>query len=145
MPAVAGMLRRNPLEKSGHCRYHTLQITLKKKQIMSLPPCPKCNSEYVYQDQAQLICPECGHEWNPADVAAEDAPLTAKDANGTLLQEGDKITVAKDLKVKGSSMVIKIGTKAVIRRIVEGKDHELDCKVDGAGEMMVTAAFVKKA
>ena len=112
---------------------------------MSLPPCPKCSSEYVYQDQAQLICPECGHEWNPADAAAEDAPITAKDANGTLLQEGDKITVAKDLKVKGSSLVIKIGTKAVIRRIVDAKDHELDCKVDGIGEMMVTAAFVKKS
>ncbi|MFH7565301.1 zinc ribbon domain-containing protein YjdM [Oceanimonas smirnovii] len=113
--------------------------------MMSLPPCPQCNSEYVYQDQAQLICPECGHEWNPAEVDAEDAPITAKDANGTLLQEGDRITVAKDLKVKGSSMVIKIGTKALIRRIVDAKDHELDCKVDGVGEMMVTAAFVKKA
>ena len=112
---------------------------------MSLPPCPKCQSEYVYQDQEQLICPECAHEWNPAEVAAEDQPLTAKDANGTLLQEGDKVTLIKDLKVKSSSLVLKIGTKAMIRRIVEGKDHELDCKVDGAGEMMVTAKFVKKA
>ncbi|WP_394174489.1 zinc ribbon domain-containing protein YjdM [Thalassotalea litorea] len=111
---------------------------------MSIPPCPKCKSEYVYQDQSQLICPECGHEWNPAETSDEDH-FTVKDANGTLLEAGDKVTVAKDLKVKGSSQIIKIGTKAVVRRIVEGKDHELDCKVAGVGEMMVTAKFVKKA
>ncbi|MEZ8093764.1 zinc ribbon domain-containing protein YjdM [Photobacterium swingsii] len=110
---------------------------------MSLPLCPKCNSEYVYQDQDDLICPECAYEWNPAEVL-DEAP-TEKDANGIVLQEGDKITLAKDLKVKGSSLVLKIGTKGVIRRIVEGKDHQLDCKLDGAGEMMVTAKFVKKA
>lgn len=75
----------------------------------------------------------------------EDDSITVKDANGTLLSEGDKVTLAKDLKVKGSSQVLKIGTKALIRRILEGKDHQLDCKVDGAGEMMVTAQFVKKA
>ncbi|ASP38555.1 alkylphosphonate utilization protein [Bacterioplanes sanyensis] len=112
---------------------------------MSYPPCPQCNSEYVYPDQSLLMCPECGFEWNPEEAAQEDATPTAKDANGTLLSEGDKITLAKDLKVKGSSLVLKIGTKAVIRRIVDGKDHQLDCKVDGAGEMMVTAQFVKKA
>lgn len=110
---------------------------------MSIPPCPKCQSEFVYQDQNHLICPECAHEWNPSEVV-EDSFLV-KDANGTQLQEGDKLTLAKDLKVKGSSLVLKIGTKAVIKRIVEGKDHQLDCKVDGAGEMMVTAKFVKKA
>lgn len=112
---------------------------------MSQPNCPKCQSEYVYPDQNLLICPECGYEWDPVEKAAEDAPLTEKDVNGSVLNEGDKVTLAKDLKVKGSSQVLKIGTKAVIRRIVEGKDHQLDCKVDGAGEMMVTAAFVKKA
>jgi len=111
---------------------------------MSLPPCPQCNSEFVYQDQEHLICPECAHEWNPSEVAEEET-LNIKDANGTLLAEGDKVTLIKDLKVKGSSQVLKIGTKAVIRRMVEGKDHELDCRVDGAGEMMVTAKFVKKA
>ncbi|WP_028293203.1 zinc ribbon domain-containing protein YjdM [Oceanobacter kriegii] len=111
---------------------------------MSLPPCPQCNSEYVYEDQALLICPECAHEWNPNEVVEDDEP-TAKDANGTKLVAGDKVTAAKDLKVKGSSTVIKVGTKATIRRIVDAKDHELDCKVDGYGEMMVTAAFVKKA
>lgn len=112
---------------------------------MSLPSCPKCNSEFVYQDQELLICPECAHEWNPSEADAEEESLKVKDANGTLLEAGDKVTLAKDLKVKGSSLVLKIGTKAMIRRIVEGKDHELDCKVDGAGEMMVTAKFVKKA
>lgn len=111
---------------------------------MSLPPCPKCNSEFVYQDQSQLICPECAHEWNPSEAPEEDV-ITAKDANGTLLAEGDKVTLIKDLKVKGSSQVLKIGTKALVRRIVDGKDHELDCRVDGAGEMMITAKFVKKA
>lgn len=110
---------------------------------MSLPACPSCQCEYVYQDQDLLVCPECAYEWNPAE-AADDLPKV-KDANGTLLAEGDKLTLIKDLKVKGSSMVLKIGTKAVVRRIVDGKDHQLDCKVDGAGEMMVTAKFVKKA
>ncbi len=112
---------------------------------MSLPPCPKCNSEYVYQDQDQLICPECAYEWNPSEADAEDEGLKIKDANGTLLSEGDKVTFIKDLKVKGSSQVLKIGTKALIKRMVEGKDHQLDCKVDGAGDMMITAQFVKKA
>jgi protein PhnA len=110
---------------------------------MSFPPCPKCESEFVYPDQDLLICPECAHEWNPNAVSEEDSILV-RDANGTQLAEGDKVTLIKDLKVKGSSLVLKIGTKALIRRIVDGKDHQLDCKVDGAGEMMVTAQFVKK-
>ena len=109
---------------------------------MSLPPCPHCQSEYVYEDQPLLICPECGHEWNPHEVAEE---VSEKDFNGTPLVAGDKITLAKDLKVKGSSLVLKIGTKAVIRHVKDAKDHQLDCKVDGAGEMMLTAQFVKKA
>lgn len=111
---------------------------------MSCPPCPKCNSEYVYQDQSQLICPECAYEWDPSEVEEDDTPQV-KDANGTLLMDGDKVTVVKDLKIKGSSQVIKIGTKALVRRVLDKKDHELDCKVDGVGEMMVTAKFVKKA
>jgi protein PhnA len=112
---------------------------------MSLPSCPKCNSEFVYQDQSLLICPECAHEWNPLENLDEEELFIVKDSNGTELSEGDKVTMIKDLKIKGSSQVIKVGTKAIIRRIVEGKDHQLDCKVDGAGEMMVTAKFVKKA
>lgn len=111
---------------------------------MSCPPCPNCQSEFVYQDQSLMICPECGHEWNPAEVAEDDS-VNVKDANGTPLAEGDKVTLIKDIKVKGTSMVLKIGTKAVIKRMKEAKDHQLDCKVDGAGDMMVTAEFVKKA
>ncbi|CAH0528891.1 zinc ribbon domain-containing protein YjdM [Vibrio hippocampi] len=111
---------------------------------MSLPPCPNCQSPYIYADQEQLVCPECAYEWNP-EYQAEQEAIIVNDANGALLAEGDKVTLIKDLKVKGSSLVLKIGTKAVIRRLKEGKDHQLDCKVDGAGDMVVTAAFVKKA
>jgi len=111
---------------------------------MSFPPCPSCQSEYVYQDQNQLVCPECSYEWDPLEIEAEEL-ITVKDANGTLLSEADKITIIKDLKIKGSSQIIKIGTKGIIRRIQDTKDHQLDCKVDGIGEMMVTAMFVKKA
>jgi len=110
---------------------------------MSLPPCPQCKSEYVYEDQVNLVCPECGHEWNPAE-AAEDV-FVVRDSNGTVLEVGDSITLIKDLKVKGSSQGLKIGSKSIVRRIVEGKDHELDCKFAGFGEVMVTAKFVKKA
>lgn len=110
---------------------------------MSLPACPNCQSEYVYQDQEQLICPECAYEWNPQEEL-ENA-FVARDTNGTALQEGDKITLIKDLKVTGTSQVLKIGTKGSIRRIVEGKDHELDCKLAGTGDMMVSAKYVKKA
>lgn len=112
---------------------------------MSIPPCPECKSLYVYMDQANLVCPECAHEWNPAEEKHEGEVFTVKDANGATLQTGDKITLTKDLKVKGSSQVLKIGTKGVIRKIVEGKDHQLDCKLPGAGEIMITAMFVKKA
>ncbi len=111
---------------------------------MSFPPCPSCQSEYVYQDQNQLVCPECSYEWDPLEIEAEEL-ITVKDANGTLLSEADKITIIKDLKIKGSSQIIKIGTKGIVRRIQDTKDHQLDCKVDGVGEMMVTAKFVKKA
>lgn len=110
---------------------------------MSLPDCPNCQSEYVYQDQNHLICPECAYEWNPQEEL-ENA-FTVKDANGTLLEEGDKITLVKDLKVTGTSQVLKIGTKGVVRRIIEGKDHELDCKLQGIGEMLVSGKYVKKA
>ncbi len=89
-------------------------------------------------------CVRVVQEWHPNNTSDEDAILV-KDANGTLLVDGDKVTVAKDLKIKGSSQVIKIGTKALVRRVLDKKDHQLDCKVDGIGEMMVTAKFVKKA
>ena len=112
---------------------------------MALPECPKCQSEYVYQDQLNLVCPECAFEWNPNEESEQTDEVQVKDANGSLLLAGDKLTLAKDLKVKGSSMVLKIGTKGEIKRIHDKKDHQLDCKLDGAGDMMVTAKFVKKA
>ncbi|BFM48081.1 zinc ribbon domain-containing protein YjdM [Marinomonas sp. THO17] len=107
---------------------------------MSLPPCVSCQSEYVYQDHILLICPECGYEWNPD----EEESVKLVDANGNLLTEGDKVTLIKDLRVKGRSQVLKIGTKALVRRIKDAKDHQLDCRVDGAGEMFISAHFVKK-
>jgi protein PhnA len=91
-----------------------------------------------------LVCPNCSFEWNPAESLLDET-LSIKDANGTLLTGGDKITLIKDLKIKGSSQILKIGTKGIIRQIIDGKDHQLDCKIDGSGEMMVTAKFVKKA
>jgi protein PhnA len=107
-----------------------------------LPPCPKCNSEYAYPDREMLICPECGNEWDPS--AADEDAIVLKDSVGNLLAEGDKVTLIKDLKVKGSSTILKVGTKAVIKRFVDG-DHDIDCKVDGAGIMMLKSKFVRKA
>jgi protein PhnA len=91
-----------------------------------------------------LVCPNCAYEWNPEEILLAEI-LSIKDANGTLLTDGDKITLIKDLKIKGSSQILKIGTKGIIKQIIDGKDHQLDCKIDGSGEMMVTAKFVKKA
>lgn len=113
--------------------------------MTTLPPCPSCGSEYTYEDGAQLVCPECGHEWRAGDtVAAEDAPRVVKDAVGNVLQDGDTVTVIKDLKVKGSSLVVKVGTKVRNIRLVDG-DHDIDCKIDGIGAMGLKSEFVKKA
>ncbi|MDE1195507.1 MAG: zinc ribbon domain-containing protein YjdM [Pseudomonas sp.] len=111
---------------------------------MSLPPCPKCNSEYTYEDGTQFVCPECAHEWS-ADGAAEtsDDVKIIKDAVGNTLQDGDTVTVIKDLKVKGSSLVVKVGTKVKNIRLVDG-DHDIDCKIDGIGAMKLKSEFVKK-
>ncbi len=110
--------------------------------MMSKPiaPCPKCQSEYVYQDMSLLICPECNCEWDPTEVEQQ---IIVKDFHGNLLAVGDKLTLVKDLKVKGSSMVLKIGSKALVKRLLEG-DHPLDCKVDGYGDMLIKADKVKK-
>lgn len=112
---------------------------------MSLPPCPKCNSEYTYEDGANLVCPECAHEWNPAEAAAasDEDKLIVKDANGTLLADGDSVTIIKSLKVKGASSMLKIGTKVKNIRLCEG-DHNIDCKIDGFGAMKLKSEFVKK-
>lgn len=108
---------------------------------MSLPNCPMCQSEYTYEDRNMFVCPECGHEWNE-DASAEEG-LVVKDSNGNLLQDGDSVTVIKDLKVKGASNPIKQGTKVKNIRLVEG-DHDIDCKVDGFGPMKLKSEFVKK-
>lgn len=112
---------------------------------MSLPSCPKCHSEYTYEDGELLICPECSHEWKEGDVA-EDTVII-KDANGNVLADGDTVTVVKDLKIKGSSSVVKVGTKAKnIRLLPDATDgHDIDCKVDGFGAMKLKSEFVKKA
>ena len=113
--------------------------------MSNLPACPKCQSEYTYEDGEQFICPECAHEWpKNAPEAATDDVLVVRDANGNVLTDGDNVTVIKDLKIKGSSTVIKVGTKAKIVRIVAG-DHDLDCKVDGMGPMVLKSSIVKKA
>lgn len=112
--------------------------------MTQLPPCPQCGSEYTYQDGDMLMCPECAHEWNPADKPTSDDGLQVKDANGNSLADGDTVTVIKDLKVKGSSSVVKVGTRVKNIRLVEG-DHNIDCKIDGIGAMKLKSEFVKKA
>ena len=107
------------------------------------PPCPKCTSIYVYAMDALLVCPECGHEWNP-DEAQEPTGLVVKDANGNLLADGDTVVVVKNLPVKGSAGAIKAGTKVKNIRLVEG-DHNIDCRIDGFGAMALKSEFVKKA
>ncbi len=109
----------------------------------NLPNCPQCNSEYVYEDGALLVCPECAHEWNPAEVAEVEEGLVAIDANGNKLSDGDTVTLIKDLKVKGAPKDLKQGTRVKNIRIVEG-DHNIDCKIDGFGAMKLKSEFVKK-
>jgi protein PhnA len=112
--------------------------------MMDLPNCPQCNSEYTYEDGSLFICPECGHEWTLESESEhhEDVKII-KDANGNVLNDGDSITVIKDLKVKGSSLVVKIGTRVKNIRLVDG-DHDIDCKIDGFGAMKLKSEFVKK-
>ena len=112
---------------------------------MSLPNCPQCNSEYTYNDGDLLICPECSHEWREGESAADEQVLI-KDANGNVLIDGDTVTVVKDLKIKGSSSVVKVGTKVKnIRLLVDATDgHDIDCKIDGIGAMKLKSEYVKK-
>ncbi|MNC32256.1 hypothetical protein D3C76_34580 [compost metagenome] len=110
-----------------------------------LPNCPQCSSEYTYEDGTLLVCPECGHEWaQGAENASSEESKVVRDANGNILSDGDSVTVIKDLKVKGSSSVLKIGTKVKNIRLVEG-DHDIDCKIDGFGAMKLKSEFVRKA
>lgn len=111
---------------------------------MSLPPCPKCGSEFTYQDGHLYVCPECAHDWAQHAVAesAELQPVV-RDAHGNVLRDGDTVTVIKDLKVKGAAAAIKVGTKVKNIRLVDG-DHNIDCKIDGIGAMQLKSEFVKK-
>lgn len=109
-----------------------------------MPNCPKCNSEYTYEDGNLYVCPECAYEWSTSEEANKEEEKVIRDANGNILQDGDTVTVIKDLKVKGSSSVIKIGTKVKNIKLVEG-DHDIDCKIDGFGAMSLKSEFVKKA
>lgn len=108
------------------------------------PNCPQCNSAYTYEDGDFYVCPECAHEWSKAGTtASEEEVKVVRDANGNVLQDGDTVTVIKDLKVKGSSSTLKIGTKVKNIRLVDG-DHDIDCKIDGFGAMKLKSEFVKK-
>jgi protein PhnA len=113
----------------------------------NIPNCPKCSSSYTYEDGSLYICPECAYEWSKeASAEEEEDKLVVKDANGNILEDGDSVTVIKDLKVKGSSDGIKVGTKIKSIRLVEGNDgHNIDCKVPGVGAIKLKQEFVKKA
>jgi protein PhnA len=112
--------------------------------MSALPPCPKCHSEFTYEDGGQYVCPECAHEWSvqAADVAEEGAKVY-RDAVGNVLQDGDTVTVIKDLKLKGGGGTVKVGTKVKNIRLVDS-DHDIDCKIDGFGDMSLKSEFVKK-
>lgn len=112
--------------------------------MSTLPSCPQCQSEYTYEDGDNYVCPECAHEWSKVATAESDEVKVVRDANGNVLQDGDTITVIKDLKVKSSSSVVKVGTKVKNIRLVDG-DHDIDCKIDGFGAMKLKSEFVKKA
>lgn len=113
-----------------------------------LPPCPKCKSSLTYEDGALYVCPECAHEWSPAAAApaseVADEGLVVRDANGTQLKDGDSVVIVKDLKVKGATSALKVGTRVKSIRLVDG-DHNIDCKIDGFGAMALKSEFVKKA
>ncbi|HEY8102452.1 MAG TPA: zinc ribbon domain-containing protein YjdM [Burkholderiaceae bacterium] len=112
--------------------------------MSALPPCPKCHSEFTYEDGGLYICPECAHEW-PVHATAEQAvdSKVYRDSAGNVLQDGDTVTVIKDLKLKGSGGTVKMGTKVKNIRLVDS-DHDIDCKIDGFGAMSLKSEFVKK-
>ena len=112
--------------------------------MSTLPKCPQCSSEFTYEDGEMYVCPECAHEWLVQAAASADEKRVVCDSNGNVLQDGDTVTVIKDLKIKGSSAVVKVGTKVKNIRLVEG-DHDIDCKIDGIGAMSLKSEFVKKA
>ena len=113
--------------------------------MSELPNCPKCNSEYTYDDGTLFVCPECAHEWEKESSAGEvETEAAVKDANGNVLADGDSVVIIKDLKIKGSSSVVKVGTKVKNIRLASG-DHNIDCKIPGIGPMGLKSEFVKKS
>lgn len=112
--------------------------------MATLPKCPHCSSEYTYEDGALYVCPECAHEWPISAAEPVESEVIVRDAFGTPLQDGDAVTVIKDLKIKGSSSVVKVGTKVKSIKIIDG-DHDIDCRIDGIGAMQLKSEFVKKA
>lgn len=112
--------------------------------MSDLPNCPACASEFTYDDGLQYVCPECGNEWSKVVEESANQDVGIRDFNGNMLADGDSVTVIKDLKVKGSSLVVKVGTKVKNIRLVDG-DHDIDCKIDGIGPMKLKSEFVKKA
>jgi protein PhnA len=112
--------------------------------MSTLPPCPTCGSALTYEDGPNFVCPECAHEWPQAASVATETARVVRDSVGNPLQDGDTVTVIKDLKVKGSSSVVKIGTKVKGIRLVEG-DHDIDCRIEGIGQMGLKSEFVKKS
>ena len=133
MGARCGTLRASLLPR--HCA--AIAMT-------TLPDCPACGASSTYEDRGQRVCPECGHEWSPTAADGEpDGERQIRDAVGNPLADGDTVTVIKDLKIKGSSSVVKVGTKVKNIRLVEG-DHDIDCKVDGIGPMKLKSQFVRK-
>jgi protein PhnA len=142
------MVRLKPSLKAAPATMAAPAKLSKKVDMSILPPCPKCTSTYTYEDGAQLVCPECGHEWSASAEAESNGGAPAakvwKDAHGNVLQDGDSVTLIKDLKIKGSSAVIKVGTKVKNIRLIEG-DHDIDCKIEGFGPMQLKSEFIKKA
>ena len=111
--------------------------------MSALPPCPACGSAFTYEDGPLLICPECAHEWTAAQADAAEEADVVRDANGNVLADGDTVTVIKDLKIKGTSQVLKVGAKVKNIRLVGG-DHDIDCKIEGFGAMGLKSEFVRK-
>lgn len=135
---IAAVMTLTFMSKQKKC------ITMEENEMSSLPNCPKCSSEYTYEDGVLLVCPVCAHEWTAeSEINSLEDEKVIKDSNGNVLTDGDTVSVIKDLKVKGSSSVIKIGTKVKNIRLVDG-DHDIDCKIDGFGAMKLKSEFVKK-
>jgi protein PhnA len=130
------------VDTENHLELNKIKV-FNGNRMSQLPACPQCQSSLTYEDGDLLICPECGHEWSREAGAQAEQARVFKDANGNVLQDGDTVTLIKDLKLKGSSSVIKVGTKVKNIRLVDG-DHDIDCKIEGFGAMQLKTEFVKK-